>query len=611
QPNELNFPFLETLGLKKILFLAPEDPSQRYSRSAHARFLNFVDDQDIELHHLGYNQIANAWDPISEEVVLEALELILNPKHYPLMVMCNQGRHRTGTVIGCLRKLQRWNLTSIFEEYRRFAGPKVRVLSEQFIELFDIELVLQREAAQCSREIQLGNKRLLHKAESIEKLISQALQGYVRASGREFIVPDMLVRDATTCLLLDAYANRSEPTGDLQEPSDDRGLAPPATTLQAIRIFGNGRGRHHLNSRKVFGCFTHMADAFDTQCVQQVELDGQWIMQPALSRIIAHLPHLQTLKLSRMRITGKGDDLALAVRSLAGLRHFVWIASYCDCFSELLDQIQTVSLQTLVVNCYSYSSPSSTAAIARLLQRNTNICTFEFSQFTPLGHKTKINPLSHAQVQMLVGSLSSAVCLQNLVLQVDLPTVDISALLADAIPRFAALSHLGLIWRSAENADNHFGPLAAVLASPTAYGLQTLTHLELIGLQLDKRTVSAIFSIIRSNHCLVCLELLAPTGAAEKTLPALFRQTLHDYSTLDTFAVAGRALSHPSGFRGLCSPLQWMQCVSSARSLLLLGLPFDVAVMVLTLLCGHTVRAGDRPAFIGAMLNRKTIGKIR
>jgi tyrosine-protein phosphatase OCA1 len=40
-----------------------------------------------------------------------------------------------------MRKLQRWNLTSIFEEYRRYAGPKVRLLNEQFIELFDTDLV--------------------------------------------------------------------------------------------------------------------------------------------------------------------------------------------------------------------------------------------------------------------------------------------------------------------------------------------------------------------------------------------------------------------------------------------------------------------------------------
>ncbi|GAA5888505.1 hypothetical protein JCM16303_002194 [Sporobolomyces ruberrimus] len=38
-------------------------------------------------------------------------------------------------------KLQHRNLTSILEEYRRFAGPKVRLLNEQFIEVFNLSLV--------------------------------------------------------------------------------------------------------------------------------------------------------------------------------------------------------------------------------------------------------------------------------------------------------------------------------------------------------------------------------------------------------------------------------------------------------------------------------------
>jgi len=133
QPNELNFPFLEKLQLKKIIFLAPDDPSQQ--------FLNFVDDQEIELVHLGMDTQQNPWNPISEDIVISALRIILDPSNYPLAVMCNLGRHRTGTIIGCLRKLQRWNLTSIFEEYRRYAGSKVRLLNEQFIELFDTDLV--------------------------------------------------------------------------------------------------------------------------------------------------------------------------------------------------------------------------------------------------------------------------------------------------------------------------------------------------------------------------------------------------------------------------------------------------------------------------------------
>ncbi|CAG8645219.1 1281_t:CDS:2 [Paraglomus brasilianum] len=133
QPNELNFPFLEKLGLKTVVWLAPEEPNER--------FLNFIYDQEIQAQYLGVISSVNAWDPVTEEVVLEALELILDPRNHPMIVMCNLGRHRTGTIVGCLRKLQRWNLTSIFEEYRRYAGPKVRLLNEQFIELFDTDLV--------------------------------------------------------------------------------------------------------------------------------------------------------------------------------------------------------------------------------------------------------------------------------------------------------------------------------------------------------------------------------------------------------------------------------------------------------------------------------------
>ncbi|PVV02567.1 hypothetical protein BB560_002975, partial [Smittium megazygosporum] len=128
QPNELNFPFLETLGLKTVLWLAYEEPNQK--------FLNFIDDQGIQFFHLG-----NGIDPITEEKIVDSLNIILNKDNYPFAIVCNIGRHQTGTLVGCLRKLQGWNLASIFDEYRRYAGPKVRLMNEQFIELFDTDLV--------------------------------------------------------------------------------------------------------------------------------------------------------------------------------------------------------------------------------------------------------------------------------------------------------------------------------------------------------------------------------------------------------------------------------------------------------------------------------------
>lgn len=104
--------------------------------------MNFADDQDITLLHIGGEDAKRkSWSGVSEETVLTALQVLLDVKRFPVLVMCYLGRHRTGTVVGCLRKLQRWNLTSIFEEYRRYAGSKVRLMSEQFIELFDTDLV--------------------------------------------------------------------------------------------------------------------------------------------------------------------------------------------------------------------------------------------------------------------------------------------------------------------------------------------------------------------------------------------------------------------------------------------------------------------------------------
>jgi len=129
----MNFPFLERLKLKTIIYLAPEEPSEK--------FIHFVQDEGIELIHLGKESSSTPWKPTSEDVVVGALRLLLNNHNYPIHVMCKLGRHRTGTLIGCLRKLQQWNLASIIAEYRRYAGAKVRTLNEQFIDLFDVELV--------------------------------------------------------------------------------------------------------------------------------------------------------------------------------------------------------------------------------------------------------------------------------------------------------------------------------------------------------------------------------------------------------------------------------------------------------------------------------------
>lgn len=47
-------------------------------------------------------------------------------------------QHRTGCVVGCFRKLQSWCLSSVFEEYKQFAGAKSRTTDLSFIETVNL-----------------------------------------------------------------------------------------------------------------------------------------------------------------------------------------------------------------------------------------------------------------------------------------------------------------------------------------------------------------------------------------------------------------------------------------------------------------------------------------
>lgn len=74
---------------------------------------------------------------IPEDTIREALKVVLDVRNHPLLIHCKRGKHRTGCLVGCLRKIQRWCLTSIFDEYQRFAAAKARVSDQRFMELFD------------------------------------------------------------------------------------------------------------------------------------------------------------------------------------------------------------------------------------------------------------------------------------------------------------------------------------------------------------------------------------------------------------------------------------------------------------------------------------------
>ncbi|KNC33700.1 hypothetical protein FF38_03573 [Lucilia cuprina] len=131
-PLPINFSFIKLLGIKTVIWLAVEDPSDA--------FIDFVDENNIQLEHLGLlNEGEKPWDPISDSSIEEALELIMDLNNYPVLICCSMGRHRTGAVVGCLRKLQDWSFASLVDEYQRFTGLKgERANVELLIENFDL-----------------------------------------------------------------------------------------------------------------------------------------------------------------------------------------------------------------------------------------------------------------------------------------------------------------------------------------------------------------------------------------------------------------------------------------------------------------------------------------
>ncbi|WCJ37487.1 Phosphotyrosine protein phosphatases superfamily protein [Euphorbia peplus] len=118
-PDSANFSFLQNLGLRSIICLCPEP----YPEST----MEFLKDNGIRLFQFGIESHKEPFVNIPEDSIREALNVVLDTRNHPILIHCKRGKHRTGCVVGCLRKLQRWCLTSIFDEYQRFAAAKARV----------------------------------------------------------------------------------------------------------------------------------------------------------------------------------------------------------------------------------------------------------------------------------------------------------------------------------------------------------------------------------------------------------------------------------------------------------------------------------------------------
>ncbi|KAG5233041.1 hypothetical protein OIU77_004475 [Salix suchowensis] len=163
-PEPSNFGFLETLNLRSIIYLCPEAYPQEN--------MDFVDDHNIKLFQFGIEgKTDSSSTSIPSYTVTEALKVLIDVRNHPVLIHCKRGKHRTGCLVGCFRKLQTWCLSSVFEEYKRFAGVKWRANDLRFIESFEVMSLRQCLYSIIYQYQGYGSnkRRLLYGEEGVQK----------------------------------------------------------------------------------------------------------------------------------------------------------------------------------------------------------------------------------------------------------------------------------------------------------------------------------------------------------------------------------------------------------------------------------------------------------
>ncbi|KAJ2602472.1 tyrosine-protein phosphatase siw14 [Coemansia sp. RSA 1722] len=127
-PNPRSHPFLLQLGLRSIIYVFDGD-CQEYHKQ-------FIQDNQINFKHFRVAANKEPFDEMDHEMVAQLLAEVLDTRNHPVLIHCNRGIRRVGCLVGCIRKMQGWAMTAIFDEYQRFSGTKIRIADQEFIEVF-------------------------------------------------------------------------------------------------------------------------------------------------------------------------------------------------------------------------------------------------------------------------------------------------------------------------------------------------------------------------------------------------------------------------------------------------------------------------------------------
>eukprot|EP00614_Pseudopedinella_elastica_P003870 CAMPEP_0172610504 /NCGR_PEP_ID=MMETSP1068-20121228/30308_1 /TAXON_ID=35684 /ORGANISM="Pseudopedinella elastica, Strain CCMP716" /LENGTH=227 /DNA_ID=CAMNT_0013414237 /DNA_START=184 /DNA_END=867 /DNA_ORIENTATION=- len=128
-PMRRNFSYLARIGLRSILTLILEEYPEANTE--------FNKQNGVKLFQFGLEGNKEPFRSMPLDKACEALRALMDPRNHPILVHCNEGKHRTGCVVAMLRRCRGWALSSTLDEYILYAQSKARIIDQRFIELFD------------------------------------------------------------------------------------------------------------------------------------------------------------------------------------------------------------------------------------------------------------------------------------------------------------------------------------------------------------------------------------------------------------------------------------------------------------------------------------------
>ncbi|KAG0145803.1 hypothetical protein CROQUDRAFT_671519 [Cronartium quercuum f. sp. fusiforme G11] len=114
-PNYRNFAFLEGLKLTSIMYLCTD--------TYRPHTFNWAQERGLKIFHYRINLSKDPTTPLpSHSLYANALVDVLDRRNLPILIHCNKGQHRVGTLCALLRLFQGWDKAAVKAEWDKFLG---------------------------------------------------------------------------------------------------------------------------------------------------------------------------------------------------------------------------------------------------------------------------------------------------------------------------------------------------------------------------------------------------------------------------------------------------------------------------------------------------------